>query len=357
MATAKKPLKKTADKTVKKTPLYMRPVKAIHTRATGFMARRPHRSFRLTRRRDYDRSLKLPGYFAFTKQVRQLLWENKKIFISLVALYGIVTIIFVGTTSQDLFTTLGDTLKETGSEVFTGNFGGVAQAGLLFVATISGASTQTLTEVQQIFAVIIALLTWLTTVWLLRNIMAGHKVTMRDGLYNAGAPIVPSFGVLIVLALQLLPIAVALLGYTAASATGLLEGGIEAMVFWFVVALLVLLSLYWATGTLIAMVVITLPGMYPLQAIRAAGDMVVGRRIRILLRILWMIAGLAVVWILILLPVIVFDTWIKTIFTQIAAVPLVPFVMLVVASFSVVWSASYIYLLYRKVVDDDALPA
>jgi len=70
-----------------------------------------------------------------------------------------------------------------------------------------------------------------------------------------------------------------------------------------------------------------------------------------------MIAGLAVVWILILVPVIVFDTWIKTIFTQIAAVPLVPFVMLVVASFSVVWSASYIYLLYRKVVDDDALPA
>jgi len=129
------------------------------------------------------------------------------------------------------------------------------------------------------------------------------------------------------------------------------------MVFWFVVALLVLLSLYWATGTLIAMVVITLPGMYPLQAIRAAGDMVVGRRIRILLRILWMIAGLAVVWILILVPVILFDTWIKTIFTQIAAVPLVPFVMLVVASFSVVWSASYIYLLYRKVVDDDALPA
>jgi hypothetical protein len=37
--------------------------------------------------------------------------------------------------------------------------------------------------------------------------------------------------------------------------------------------------------------------------------------------------------------------------------PMVPVIMTLLGSVIVVWSASYIYLLYRKVVEDDAQPA
>ena len=58
--------------------LFVRFFVAIKTRVSGLLVRRPHRSFRLTRRRDYKRSLKMPGYWAFSIIVLKTLWQNKK---------------------------------------------------------------------------------------------------------------------------------------------------------------------------------------------------------------------------------------------------------------------------------------
>jgi hypothetical protein len=106
-----------------------------------------------------------------------------------------------------------------------------------------------------------------------------------------------------------------------------------------------------------ALVIVTLPGMYPMQALRTAGDLVIGRRMRILLRLLWMLGVVVIAWICIAIPVILFDGWLKSAWTGGASLPLVPIMLLLLSSLSVVWMASYVYLLYRKVVEDDALPA
>ena len=322
-----------------------------------YMARRPHRSFRRTRRRDYTRSLTLPGHWAFTSSVYQTLRQHRKTFLLLTLVYAVLTAIMVGTASQDIYTTLTDTLRQTGTDVFQGNLGELGKAGLLFITATTGGLSQTLTEVQQIYAGLIALLTWLTTVWLLRNLLAGHRVTLRDGLYNAAAPLLSTFIVALVLVVQLLPLALALIGYSAALSSGLLSGGVEAMLFWLVAGLLGLLSLYWTTSTFIALAVVTLPGMYPFRALKTAGDLVMGRRIRILLRLMWLTATVAVAWVLVMIPVILFDTWLKGLWATLQGLPIIPFVLLGLGSLTIVWSASYIYLLYRKVVADDAEPA
>jgi hypothetical protein len=322
-----------------------------------FKSRRPHRSFRLTRRRDYARSLQLPGYWAFSNYVFRTLWEKKRLFGLLTLVYAVLSGLVVGTASQDIYTQLGDTLKETSGDIFEGNMGEIGKAGLLLAATISGGANATPTEGQQIYGAIFILLTWLTTVWLLRNILAGHAVRLRDGLYNAGAPIVATFFVGIVLLVQLLPLGLAFLGYSAAVSSGLLSGGVAAMVFWMVASLLAVLSLYWVTSTIIALVVVTLPGMYPVRALRVAGDLVIGRRLRILFRLLWMLLGIVVSWAVIMIPIVIFDTWLKGIWPAIASFPTIPLALLAASSVTVVWAASYVYLLYRKVVDDDALPA
>jgi len=83
----------------------------------------------------------------------------------------------------------------------------------------------------------------------------------------------------------------------------------------------------------------------------------VGRRLRVLLRILWMLLCIAVAWLVVLIPFILLDSGLKQLWTQIQWVPIIPVVLLLLGVGSVVWGASYVYLLYRRVVDDDAKPA
>ena len=333
-------------------------LKAIKKRMTSYLNRRPHRSFRRTRRRDYNRSLKLPGYWAFTAYVWRTLWAHRKTFVLLAIVYAVLTALLVGVASQDTYTTLTNTLSATGGSVLAGGWGVVGKASLLFLATITGSISQAMTDVQQVYAGLIALLAWLTSVWLLRNILAGHKVKLRDGLYNAGSPILSTFLVALLLLVQMLPFALALIGYSAASATGLLAaGGVESMLFWIAAGLLTTLSLYLITSTIFALVIVTLPGMYPFQAIKTAGDLVVGRRLRILMRLLWMAVGLSITWVIVMVPIILIDMWLKGVWSAIAWVPTIPFTLLTLSALTIIWASSYIYLLYRKVVDDGTDPA
>ena len=333
-----------------------KPFVKVKQRYDSFLKRRPHRSFRQTRRRDYARSLKLPGYIAFTNYVTRTIWINRKTFGFLGILYALMTVLLVGIASQDLFSTMANTINTTSGDLFASGFGQIGKAGLLFVTAATGGLSQPLTESQQIYAGIITLLTWMTSVWLLRNIMAGHKVKMRDGLYSAGSPIVSTFIIALVFIIQLLPLALAFIGYAAASATGLLDSGVEAMLFWIAAGMLAVLSIYWSTSTFFALVIVTLPGMYPYRALKTAGDIVVGRRLRILLRLVWMVIMVILTWAIIMIPIIMLDVWIKSFWTAIAWVPTIPVLLLVLGSFTIIWVSSYIYLLYRKVVADDAQP-
>lgn len=329
----------------------------IKRRTDKYLSRRPHRSFRLTRRRDYKRSLSLPGYWAFTRQVWALLWRHKKLFGMLVLVYTVLYTAIAGFGAQDAYTNLSEVLKATGGDVFAGAWGQVGQAGLLLLTTFTTGLSPSPTEVQGVLTVILGFLTWLTVVWLLRNIMAGHAVRLRDGVYSSGSPIISTLIVGIVLAVQALPLAILILIYNAATFTGLIEGGVEAMLFWVVAILITVLVLYWMTSTVIALVVVTLPGMYPFTAIKTAGDLVIGRRVRILLRLLWMTVLTLLVLVIIAVPIILFDSWLKQVLPATNWVPLVPLVLISLSSASLVWMASYVYILYRRVVEDDASPA
>lgn len=275
-------------------------------------------------------------------------------FALLVLTYVVLFAFLIGIQSQDEYSFISETLKDTGSEVFKGNWGALGQATLLLVSVFSPSSSTQSTEVwdvQQIFTVLIFLMTWLSTVWLLRNILAGHKVKLRDGLYNSGAPLFSTMLVALLIAVQLLPVAIASLAYNAALSSGLLDGGVASMLFWLAAGLLVVLSLYWITSSLFAMIIITLPGMYPYKAIKTAGDIMVGRRIKLLLRWMWMAFVVIVASLVVMIPIILLDMGIKNLWPAIEWVPIVPVALLFWSAVSTVWMATYVYLLYRKVVD------
>jgi hypothetical protein len=163
--------------------------------------------------------------------------------------------------------------------------------------------------------------------------------------------------VLLVMLLQLLPATIGVIIASSAASTNLYESGFMAMLISIVVGLLVVLSSYWVVATFFALIVVTLPGMYPWQALKTAGDLVIGRRVRLLLRLAWMGLLGAIVWAFIVLAIILVVRLTTGILPWLGSVPVIPIVMSVMTAVVVVWSASYVYLLYRKVVEDDAQPA
>lgn len=348
--------KKAVTRTSKTLHPLQKPYLAAVAKTKAFMARRPHRSFRMTKRRDYRRSLQLPGYVAFTGFVNKTLWKHKRTFLWLGVVYALLTVFLVGVGSQETYNTLTNTLQEVSAELFAGNVGQLGQAVLVFTSIATYGLNSAPTEAQQIYIVLLALLVWLTTVWLLRNLLAGHKVKLRDGLYSAGSPIVATFLVGLVFILQLIPVGIAAVGYSAASGTGLLDGGVATMLFWCAAALLLLMSLYWVVSTFFALIIVTLPGMYPGKALRSAGDMLVGRRLRILLRLLWMLLCLSISGALFVIPIILINAGLVNVWPVVAYAPIVPIALTLYSVVAFIWGASYVYLLYRRVVDDDAQP-
>lgn len=299
----------------------------------------------------------MPGYFAFTAHVIGIIRSHKLLFAKLVGFYALLGILFIGLASQSSYDELSDVLNEEDWSEISGAWSVVSKGAVLLLLGLSGGVNAQLTDIQQVYAVVIFLLTWLTTVWLLRAVLAGQRPAFRDGLYNAGAPIVSTGLVILILFIQMIPAIVGTILYSAASSSELLVNGLISMVAGITVALLYLLSLYWAVATFLALVIVTLPNMYPWQAIRAAGDIVIGRRLRILLRLLWLFVGNILALVIAVLPIVLIDKWLKSLFPAISAVPIVPFALSIISSIIVIWSATYIYVLYRKVVEDDASPA
>lgn len=333
-----------------------RHVDAVRARYDAFLSRRPHRSFRRTRRRDYVRSLELPGYIAYTVYVNRMIMSHGRTFGLLVVVYGAIMLILGGVTSQDVYKQISDLLHSSSSEIVTGGLGSVNQAALLLVSTFA-TGPGNLTTDQQIYLGFALLLVWLTTVWLHREFMLGRKPRLRDGLYNSGSPVLSSLALILVLVLQLVPVGVVALIYAGLSSVGLISEGFGAMLFWVFAFIVAAMVFYWITSTIISLVVVTLPGMYPLAALKASSDLVIGRRLRVAYRILWGQLAVLVAWIIVFVPLILLTTWLGGIWKPFDNIPVVPVAAAFASAASVVWLASYVYILYRKVVEDDAKPA
>lgn len=323
-------------------------------RLSRFMSRRPHRSFLLTRRRDYKRQLIVPKYWALLGGVLRVISRNKRALLMLTLLYAALQTLFIGMTSQADFTTLRDSLYEAGSNMFSGNWSDVTQTVSLAMITIFGGASHAMTGGQRLYIIFFSVLIWLSTVWLLRQRLANHQVSVRDALYNSGAPVM-AMGVLVIVAvIQLIPAAVGLVIINAASQTGMLSGGIEAMLLWLAVIGLVTISIYCLISTAFATIIVTNPGVYPLRALRIAGDIVTGRRLQVILRFLWLAIIIFFGWLLVLLPVLALDSWLVSTWDALAGLSIVPFVILLLGSLTFVFSAVYIYIFYREVIRGDA---
>ena len=312
-----------------------------------------HHSFKRSYREDYVRGLQAPGLVAHAMSTLKIILKNWKLFFGFLLIIVIMNIIFVGLMSEDTYQTVQDSLDESTEILQFGEIGRLAKSGLLLISTITtGGLTKGMTEVQQVFAFFFGAVTILVTIYYLRHLMAGNHPRMRDGLYNALTPLISTMLVLLLVFVHLIPVFIFVIVYSTALATDFLAEPLYAFLFWLFGSLLLLLSAYLLPGSILAICATTVPGIYPMQAVNATTDLIQGRRTKFIIRVLFAFLFLAVIWIIVMLPLIWLDLVLKQNIEWVEGIPFVSFMLQVMTTFTVIYLTSYVYLFYRRMLDD-----
>lgn len=314
-----------------------------------------HHSFHRSYREDYQRPLRAPGLVSHAISTLKILFKNWRLFGPLLLLIVLSNILLVGLMSENTYKTLQSKLDENYSLLRQGELGRIAKSGLLLVSTVtSGGLTNGMSDVQEVFAVLLFAITWLITIYFLRQLLAGNRPRFRDGLFNALTPFISSLLVVVVIFIHLIPIFAFIVLYSTAVATNFLAQPLYAFIFWIFGSLLILLSCYLLPSSILALVATTVPGIYPMTALNATTDLVQGRRTKFLIRIIFAFIFLAVIWVAVMLPLIWLDLFLKAQFSALSelGIPFTSLCLQVMTTFSVIYATAYLYLFYRRMLDD-----
>ena len=311
----------------------------------------PHKSFKRSYREDYKRELEVPGIMYHVLKSFKLIFKNWKLFLPLLILMVVLNVIFVGVTSESSYIKSQNIINETEAQIAGNEMGNVAKAGLLLISTVTtGGLAGESGEVATVFGVLFFLIIWLATIFILRHLFAKHKIKLRDALYNAMTPLISTFVVFVVTLIQCIPIFLLIIAYSAALQTDFLATPFYALVFFVFAALMIVISAYLLSSSLVAFVAVSAPGLYPIEALRTASDLMMGRRIRFILRLVALIIVIILIWAIIMLPLILFDLWMKS-FVWASGIPFIPICLLIMTCFTEIYITTYLYIYYRWMLD------
>ena len=303
------------------------------------------KSFRRTYKNEYVDDFQPPRLFAHAMRSFGMLFKNWRIFGGLLLIVVIFGVFFVGLMSQK-------NVASVRSLVDSGELGEFAKAVIVLVTTVgSGGINQSLSDSQWLILSILFVLIWLSTVYILRQILAKKRVTLRQSLYNSFAPFISSFLIFFTILLEMVPIFLLVIFYSAALKTDFLSTPYYALVFLIFAILLVVLSLYLLSSSIIALAAVSAPGLYPKAALRAAHDLMFRRRTRFIIRVLFLVFVVILNYVLVMIPVILIDNVFKTNFDWAADIPVISLFLFIMTCFNFIYISAYIYLYYKEMLD------
>lgn len=322
----KAPAKAAAKKTAKTTTARTKPRR---------LKRPKYKTFKLQRRIKHP--FKLPNVWRLTRRTALTLWQHKKLFIGITLIYGLLNVILAQGLSGG---TDVSTLKDTLDQLFTGHLGALVSGLSVFVVLVGSAGNNS-SPTAGAYQVFLGLIASLAIIWSLRQVLAGSaRLRIRDAYYRGMYPLVPFVLVMLVIGLQLLPLAIGATLYKAVITTGIAAFFIEKLFWGLLYGLLALLSIYMISSSLFALYIVTLPGMTPMKALRSARELVRHRRWTVLRKIIWLPFALLIAAAIVMLPIIIWVT------------PLAKWVFFLLTMFSLTAIHGYMYTLYRELLNE-----
>jgi hypothetical protein len=292
-----------------------------------------YQSLRLSRRIKHPTGLPLSSWKLLKKAFRNIrsVWRP---LMAVVLIYGLLNAYFVQGLSAPL--DVGD-LKEDVSSLL-GDGASSLVTNLTVFGALATSTTQSQTEVGNIYQTLFLLVTSLVTIWLLRQAALGNRASAKQAYYNGVYALVPFSFVLLYIGLQLIPMRISSELYKLTVGAGLAVTAYEVVLWTLLCFLLALWSLYLVTSSIFALLIVTLPNTTPMVAIRSAKDLVEFRRWTILRRLFVGVALVVLLAICILaLSVVFFD-------------PIAPWLFFACVIFAPVLLTSYVFTIYRELL-------
>lgn len=286
--------------------------------------------------RQLKQPLRLPNAWQLTKTAWDTLWQQRKLFIGITLIYGLLNLVLVQGLASGTDVTA---LKGNLNQVFSGHLGALGSSLSAFTVLVSSAGNGS-SQTAGAYQLFLGLITSLAVIWALRQILAGARIRIRDAYYQGMYPLIPFTLVLLVIGLQLLPLLIGSGLYSLVVANGIAVNLIENLLFAALFAALACLSLYWINSSLLAIYIVTLPDMTPVKALRSARELVRGRRWSVLRKLLCLPVILLIAAAVIMVPIIIVLT------------PLAQWVFFLLTMFGLVAIHAYLYTLYRELLNE-----
>lgn len=315
---------------------------------------RLHRSFKRSYHEDYQRKTELPSLTSQASAAFKMFFKFWKIFLPLLLIFVGLYIFLIGAMSENTLADVKANVEQTNKDVADGKIGTVGKAGLTLLGIISTGGLTTMNDAQVVIAVLLFTIIWLVTIYLARHLLAGHQeIKMRDGFYSALSPLVSTLVVGLIIFLEAVPIMLTIIVFQVALTTEFLSTPFYALLFFMFAALMITLSLYLLSSSFFAIIVVSAPGLYPLTAVRMAKNLIMGRRLRFLIRVFYLVIIVALLYLLLLMPAIILDGALKAQFSWLAdnKIPFVAIIQLTITVFIFIYLSIYFYLFYRALLD------
>lgn len=272
--------------------------------------------------------VRLPSVWVLSRSVWRMLAGAPRLFIGITVIYVLLSLLLVGGVTAGLDT-------QTMKDAINAQEGKLAGSLGVFAVLLSSANGGRAAGGYQLIIMVICSL---ATLWVLRHVIAGSgAVRIRDAFYQGMYPLVPVILVLLVIAVQLVPLLIGLSLITTVLVGGMIHL-IEKVLLFVLGVALSWLSLYLLTASVFALYIVALPDMTPRRALRSASQLARGRRWVLVRKLLFLPIVLIVIYGLIVVPILLTIT---------AAAPWVLYILLLL-TLPVVHT--YLYTLYRELL-------
>jgi len=331
-----KPKRKHAKtKSPKQKPLSKLQTKPVASTSQRKLKKPVYKSFRRHKKIKSDLP-PLTGSFRLFWRSLNVLKRHITLILGILLIYGLLNLFLVHGLSSN-----GDlpSLKSSLNNVFKTSGGQFSSSLTLFIYLLGGSSNTSSTNSNAgIIQLILIILVSLAFIWTLRQIYASQKVRSRDGFYLGIYPLIPFVLVLVVIALQLLPMIFGGYVYGVVIAEGIAAYVFEKILWGLLFFFLALLSLYMISSSVFALYIVTLPDMTPMKSLKSARELVRYRRWTVLRKLIFLPIILLIISAIIMLPVLIFYTpgaeWL--------------YFLLTIGVLAVIHS--YVYALYRELL-------
>ncbi len=277
----------------------------------------------------------IPSVLELSKNTLNVIWLNKQLFIYLTLVYSFLSLFLVqGVISQGSV----DSVKTQLSKVFSGHLSGLGTTFSSFAILLGSSPSNS--QSPSGYQLILGLITSLAVIWSLRHLYSRTDFDFKDAFYKSMTPFIPFVLILVVISLQLIPLLIGATLYSAVITGGVAVGWLEKAIFILIFLALALASLYLITSSSMALYIVTLENMTPIKALRSAKQLVKGRRWVVLRKILYLPIAIVIAGSIVMLPFILLLTFIS------------PWIYFLLTSFSLIVIHSYLYNLYRELLNE-----